>query len=173
MPYPEALVQPMRQELTRLGVEELKTAEAVDTAFADAEDASMLLVINSVCGCAAANARPAVAMAKQADVPQPDRHVTVFAGQDLEATERAREYLAGIPPSSPFIALLNEGDPVFVLERRHIEGRSASAIASDLVQAYQSLADGTAADDGAPARPDAAQEPESDNGLPSTFRSIM
>jgi putative YphP/YqiW family bacilliredoxin len=112
-------------------------------------------------------------MAKQADVPQPDRYVTVFAGQDLDATERAREYLAGIPPSSPFMVLIQGGDPVFVLERRHIEGRSASAIASDLVQAYQSLSDSTAADDGAPARPDVPQEPETDNGLPSTFRSIM
>jgi putative YphP/YqiW family bacilliredoxin len=163
----------MRQELTRLGVKELRTAEAVDVAFESAEGKSMLLVINSVCGCAAANARPAVALAKQADVPQPDHYVTVFAGQDLDATTRAREYLAGIPPSSPFMALVQDGDPVFVLERRHIEGRSASAIASDLVQAYQSLAENGAAGEDAPARPEVEQQSDTDDSLPSTFRSIL
>lgn len=161
----------MRRELTRLGVEELPDAAAVDAAFAAAEDGTMVLVVNSVCGCAAANARPAVALAMQAD-PQPDRYTTVFAGQDLEATARAREFLAGIPPSSPFIALLKGGDPVFVLERRHIEGRSASAIAGDLVGAFQKYCgtDATAGD--GPERPDAA-ESGPQNGLPSTFRSIM
>ena len=173
MPYPEALVTPMRQELTRLGVEELRTADSVDAVFADADDETTLLVINSVCGCAAANARPAVALAKQADGPQPDRYVTVFAGQDLEATQRAREYLMGIPPSSPFIALFRGSDPVFVVERRHIEGRSAGAIASDLVRAFESYTGEAAEGDAEPERPDVAQEPQSDNGLPSTFRSIM
>lgn len=173
MPYPEALVTPMRQELTRLGVEELRTDEAVDAAFDAAEEQTMLLVINSVCGCAAANARPAVAMAMQSEGPQPDHYTTVFAGQDLEATSRAREYLAGIPPSSPFMALFRDGDPVFVLERRHIEGRSASAIASDLVNAFQKFTGDEAASNGTPERPDVEQEDATDNGLPSTFRSIM
>ena len=132
MPYPPELVQPMRNELTRLGVEELLTSEEVDDLMEDTTEQTVLVVVNSVCGCAAANARPAVAMAKQFPV-QPDRYVTVFAGQDLEATARMRQYLAGIPPSSPFIALLQDGDPAFVLERRHIEGRSAQAIAMDLV----------------------------------------
>ncbi|MEL6612773.1 MAG: BrxA/BrxB family bacilliredoxin, partial [Bacteroidota bacterium] len=135
MPYPEPLVRPMREELTRLGVTELTTAEQVDKAMTAASDSTMLAVVNSVCGCAAANARPAVALVRN-HPNRPDRAVTVFAGQDLEATARLREHLAGIPPSSPFMALLKDGDPVFVLERRHIEGRSASAIASDLAQAF-------------------------------------
>lgn len=163
----------MRQELTRLGVKELRTDDAVDLAFEEAEEQTMLLVINSVCGCAAANARPAVAMAMQSEGPQPDQYATVFAGQDLEATSRAREYLAGIPPSSPFMALFHAGDPVFVLERRHIEGRSASAIASDLVHAFQKFAGDDSAASGTPERPDVDEEGASDNGLPSTFRSIM
>ncbi|MDX1531784.1 MAG: BrxA/BrxB family bacilliredoxin [Rhodothermales bacterium] len=173
MPYPEPLVQPMRQELTRLGVEELKDADAVDRAMAEAEEGTALVVINSVCGCAAANARPAVALAKQAPA-QPDRAFTVFAGQDLEATARMREYLAGIPPSSPFMALLKDGDPVFVLERRHIEGRSASAIAADLTGAYEKFcgADGAPAD-GGPERPGVEAQPDARGDLPPTFRSIL
>ena len=171
MPYPEELVQPMREELTRLGVEELRDAAAVDAAFEAAREGTLLLVINSVCGCAAANARPAVALALQAPVAKPDRWVTVFAGQDLEATARAREYLAGIPPSSPFIALFKQGEPVYVLERRHIEGRSASAIAADLVQAFEKYC-------GTDAMPEEGPEmPEIDtygpSGLPPTFRSIL
>lgn len=173
MPYPEPLVQPMRAELTRLGVEELPDADAVDQALEETEGQTVLVVINSVCGCAAANARPAVAMAKQADVPQPDRYVTVFAGQDLEATARMREHLAGIPPSSPFMTLLKDGDPVFVLERRHIEGRSASAIATDLVNAFDKYCgtDATAAGDAE--RPDLAEQPDARGELPNTFRSIL
>jgi len=171
MPYPEAMVKPMREELTRLGVDELTTADEVDAAFEDASEGTMLLVINSVCGCAAGNARPAVSMATQADGAQPDRHVTVFAGQDLEATERAREYLHGIPPSSPFMALFRNGDPVYVIERKHIEGRSASVIAKDLRDAFDAYCDGDVADD-APTRPDVSQKPNAGNGLPSTFKSI-
>ena len=170
MPYPEPLVQPMRAELTRLGVEELQDAAAVDAAFEAAEEGTMLLVVNSVCGCAAANARPAVALAKQAPA-QPDRYVTVFAGQDLEATARAREYLAGIPPSSPFMALFKDGDPVYVIERRHIEGRSANAIAADLVQAFSKYCAGDATGGDAPERPHVAERQHAD--LPPTFRSIM
>lgn len=169
MPYPEQLVAPMRAELTRLGVQELRTAADVDAAFEAAETGTMVLVINSVCGCAAANARPAVALARQAPV-QADHYVTVFAGQDLEATAQARAYLPGIPPSSPFIAVFKDGDPVFLIERRHIEGRSASAIAADLVHAVQHVAsegDGVAA-----SSPDVAETPAASD-LPPTFRSIL
>jgi putative YphP/YqiW family bacilliredoxin len=169
MPYPEAMVQPMRQELTQLGVEELTTADAVDEAFEQAQDGTQLLVINSVCGCAAGNARPAVSMALQHD-PQPDHLVTVFAGQDLEATERAREYLAGIPPSSPFMAVLRHGDPVYVIERKHIEGRNASAIATDLTTAFDLYCSQEEPPDNAPSGPDVQQSASGD--LPPTFRSF-
>ena len=172
MPYPEALVQPMRAELTRLGVDELTDASAVDQVLAEAEDQTILVVVNSVCGCAAANARPAVAMAKQADA-QPDRYVTVFAGQDLEATARMREHLQGIPPSSPFMALLKDGDPVFVLERRHIEGRSASAIATDLVGAFEAYCGTDATAHGEAERPEVEAQPDARGELPDTFRSIL
>jgi putative YphP/YqiW family bacilliredoxin len=169
--YPEALVAPMREELTRLGVEELRDAPAVDRAWAEAQEGTTLAVVNSVCGCAAAMARPAVAFVRHTD-RQPDRYVTVFAGQDREATARLREHLAGIPPSSPFMVLLKDGDPVFVLERRHIEGRSASAIAADLQGAFQKFCGPDAASgDGAPERPEAA--PAAPSTLPPTFRSIL
>ncbi|HMB93921.1 MAG TPA: BrxA/BrxB family bacilliredoxin [Rhodothermales bacterium] len=171
MPYPEPLLQPMRAELTRLGVEELRTAEEVDAAFDRAQDETMLLVVNSVCGCAAANARPAVALASRNE-QQPDRAVTVFAGQDLEATARAREYLAGIPPSSPFMALIKNGDPVYLIERRHIEGRSANAIAADLVHAFDKYCGTDAIAEEGPETPELAV-PHRGNGLPPTFRSIM
>jgi putative YphP/YqiW family bacilliredoxin len=173
MPYPEPLVTPMREELTRLGVEELRTADAVDRAMDDAQEGTTLAVVNSVCGCAAANARPAVALARRVE-PQPDRYVTVFAGQDLEATTRLREHLAGIPPSSPFMALFKDGDLVFVLERRHIEGRSASAIAQDLVAAFAKYCGpDAAAPSGEPERPALAAGPDARSGLPPTFRSIL
>lgn len=163
----------MREELTRLGVEELRDAAAVDAAMQTAEEGTTLVVINSVCGCAAANARPAVALAMKV-TPQPDRFYTVFAGQDLDATVRMRAFLAGIPPSSPFIALFKDGEPVYVIERRHIEGRSANAIAADLAQAYQTYCGADAASAGAPARPDVAEAPEGDGStLPPTFRSIL
>ena len=171
MPYPEPLVAPMRAELTRLGVRELTTAEAVDAAMEEAQSGTTLAIVNSVCGCAAANARPAVAFVQSVE-PAPDRQVTVFAGQDLEATARLREHLAGIPPSSPFMALLKDGDPVFLLERRHIEGRSASAIAADLKRAFETYCgpDGAEAPD-EPGRPEGAASVSP--GLPSTFRSIL
>ncbi len=172
MPYPKQMVEPMRDELTQLGVEELRTPEEVDAAFASAEDETMLLVINSVCGCAAGNARPAVATAREAEV-QPDRYVTVFAGQDLEATERAREHLAGIPPSSPFFALFRDGEPVYVVERKHIEGRSATVIAEDLVEAFGAYCTEEPPPADAPTRPDpSASEDSAGTGLPSTFESI-
>jgi putative YphP/YqiW family bacilliredoxin len=171
MPYPEYLVAPMREELTRLGVRELRTAADVDAAMDEAQQGTTLAVVNSVCGCAAANARPAVALVQPLDIG-PDRQVTVFAGQDLDATARLREHLAGIPPSSPFMVLLKDGDPVFVLERRHIEGRSSSAIAADLREAYATYCgpDGAEAPS-APARPEA--ESPSPEPVTSTFRSIL
>src|SRR5262249_5354617 len=132
--YDPRLVQPMREELTRIGFEELRTAAAVDTALA-AENAPTLVVVNSVCGCAARFARPAVALRLQ-HPRKPARLVTVFAGQDAEATARAREYFTGYPPSSPQMGLLKDGDLVFMLERRNIEGRPATEIAADLVAAF-------------------------------------
>lgn len=171
MPYPEAMVNPMREELTRLGVKELRDAAEVDAAFAEGEEGTTLLVINSVCGCAAANARPAVALAQRAET-QPDRYVTVFAGQDLEATERAREYLPGIPPSSPFMALFKDGDPVYVVERKHIEGRSANAIAADLAEAFAAYCGEDDVPSDAPSAPDTNASSDRDD-LPSTFQSIM
>ncbi len=134
MRYDPEAVRPMRDELVRLGAEELPTAEAVDRVLADG-DGTTLLVINSICGCAAANARPAVAIATGHEV-QPDRIVTVFAGQDVDATERAREYIPGFRPSSPSMALFSGGQHVFMLERHQIEGRDASDIADDLKGAY-------------------------------------
>jgi putative YphP/YqiW family bacilliredoxin len=132
--YPEPLVTPMRQELTRLGVEELRTAADVDARLKEAKGTT-LVVVNSVCGCAARNARPAVARAL-AEGARPDAITTVFAGQDAEATQRARSYFVGYPPSSPQIALLKDGKVVFMLERHQIEGRSADEIARDMVTAF-------------------------------------
>jgi putative YphP/YqiW family bacilliredoxin len=132
--YDERFITPMRQELTILGVEELRTADAVDAKLKEAKGTT-LVVVNSMCGCAARNARPAVASALQNAV-KPDQLTTVFAGQDIEATERARSYLTGYPPSSPSIALLKDGKLAFMLERYQIEGRSAEAIAHDLVGAF-------------------------------------
>jgi len=134
MPYNPEVVKPMRDELARLGAEELLTAADVDSALAGAAGTA-LRVINSVCGCAAGNARPAVAIATGHDT-QPEKLLTVFAGQDLEATERAREFMAGYRPSSPSIALFRDGQHVFMLERHQIEGRDATEIAEDLKQAY-------------------------------------
>jgi putative YphP/YqiW family bacilliredoxin len=131
--YPEPLVAPMRHELTRLGVEELRTPEQVDAALT--QTGTTLVVVNSVCGCAARNARPAVAHAL-AHAVTPDRSTTVFAGQDGAATERARAHFTGYAPSSPAIALLKDGQLVFMLERWQIEGRSADQIARDLAGAF-------------------------------------
>jgi len=132
--YDERFITPMRQELTRLGVEEMRTADDVDARLKDAKGTT-LVVVNSMCGCAARNARPAVAMALQHDA-KPEALTTVFAGQDGEATERARGYLTGYAPSSPSIALMKDGQVVFMLERWQIEGRAAGAIAEDLVGAF-------------------------------------
>ena len=131
--YPEPLVAPMRQELTRLGVEELRSPEQVDAKLP--QPGTTLVVVNSVCGCAARNARPAVAEALQ-HAARPDAATTVFAGQDTAATQRAREYFTGYAPSSPSIALLKDGKLVFMLERWQIEGRAAEQIARDLTAAF-------------------------------------
>ena len=133
--YDERFVTPMRQELTRLGVEELRTPDEVDARLKDAKGTT-LVVVNSICGCAARMARPAVAMALQHE-RKPDHLTTVFAGQDGDATERARGYFTGYPPSSPQIALMKDSKIVFMLERWQIEGRPADAIAEDLVEAFE------------------------------------
>ena len=132
--YDERMVAPMRRELTQLGVRELRTPEEVDATLR-AGTGTTLVVVNSVCGCAARNARPAVSRAL-AHATRPDVLTTVFAGQDIEATQRARSYFTGYPPSSPQIGLLKDGRLVFMLERHQIEGRSADDIALDLVGAF-------------------------------------
>lgn len=132
--YDERFVTPMRQELVQLGVEELRTPEEVDAKLKDSKGTT-LVVVNSICGCAARNARPAVAKALQ-HAAKPDALTTVFAGQDIPATQRARSYFTGYPPSSPQIALMKDGKVVFMLERHQIEGRTAGEIADDLVGAF-------------------------------------
>lgn len=134
MMYDERLVAPMRMELTRIGVEELRTPEQVDQQLN--APGTTLVVVNSVCGCAARNARPAVVRALQHEV-KPERLTTVFAGQDTDATRQARSYFTGYSPSSPQIALLKDGKVVFMLERFQIEGRSAEDIAVDLRAAFE------------------------------------
>jgi putative YphP/YqiW family bacilliredoxin len=132
--YDERFVAPMRRELTEIGFTELKTPEEVERALDDAKGTT-LVVVNSICGCAARMARPAVRVALENPV-RPDHLTTVFAGQDVEATTRAREYFTGYPPSSPSISLLKDGKIVFMLERWQIEGRPADEIAHDLVNAF-------------------------------------
>lgn len=132
--YDERFVTPMRQELTRIGIEELRTSAEVDAKLKDATGTT-LVVVNSVCGCAARNARPAVTSALQNAV-RPDHLTTVFAGQDVEAAARARSYFTGYAPSSPQIGLLKDGKLVFMLERYQIEGRTAEEISKDLVGAF-------------------------------------
>jgi len=131
--YPPELVKPMREDLTNVGFEELHTTEAVDEAIG--KEGTTLVVVNSVCGCAAANARPAARMSLQ-NAKRPDNLVTVFAGVDREATDKVREYMIPFPPSSPSIALFKDGELVHVLERHHIEGRPAELIAENLVDAF-------------------------------------
>jgi putative YphP/YqiW family bacilliredoxin len=134
MPYPEQFVAPMREELTRFGVEELRTASAVDEAVQ--QDGTTMIVVNSVCGCAAGKARPGIAMALLQNDRKPLHVGTVFAGADLEATDRAREYMAPYPPSSPSVAIFRDGKLVFMMQRRDIETRDAMAIASHLKAAF-------------------------------------
>lgn len=134
MPYSPLIVNPMRQELGSIGFEDLMTPEAVDS-FMNERASSAILVINSVCGCAAGQARPGVAQALESG-NKPERLVTVFAGQDVEATQKAREYFADIPPSSPSIALFKEGELVYFVPRHRIESRSAEDVAADLSAAF-------------------------------------
>ena len=133
--YDPRLVQPMREELTRIGFQELRTPAEVEQVLGTTRDTT-LVVVNSVCGCAARNARPAAALAIQ-HARKPARLVTVFAGQDADATARARSYFTGYAPSSPQIALFKDGRLVFMLERRNIEGRNARDIAADLTAAFE------------------------------------
>ena len=134
MPYPEQMVAPMRAELVEMGVQELRTADEVSDYFKPGQGTALLLV-NSVCGCAAGSARPAVRLALNHG-QRPERAATVFAGQDLEATERARDLIGDVPPSSPSIALMKDGELVHFVPRHLIEGREADAIAEDLVKAF-------------------------------------
>src|SRR5690349_489461 len=138
MAYPEFFVAPMRDELTRLGFEELRTPAAVDQAIGDTRG-TLMIVVNSVCGCAAGKARPGVALALQHH-KKPARVATVFAGAAAEATDRARSYFTGYPPSSPCIALLRDGKRQFLLERRNIENQTAEQIAAALTRAFDTYA---------------------------------
>jgi putative YphP/YqiW family bacilliredoxin len=135
MPYNSALVAPMREEMVRMGAQELTTVPQVDAALGD-QKGSMLVFVNSVCGCAAGNARPALRLALQHSV-KPQQVVTVFAGQDLDATSRARQYFADYQPSSPSIALLRDGEIVHFVHRHMIEGRSPQLIAGELTKAFE------------------------------------
>ena len=135
--YPEILVIPMREELTRLGIEELRKPEEVDQALKSRPGTTMV-VVNSICGCAAGRMRPAVRMALQNSI-RPDQSYSVFAGQDTEATERARGYFTGQAPSSPSVAILRDGQLVYLMPRRDIESREAPAIAADLKAAFDKL----------------------------------
>ena len=134
MPYSEMLIKPMREDLSKLGIEETRTPEQVDAAV-NATTGTLMIVVNSVCGCAAGKARPGVALALQNEV-KPSRTITVFAGADIAATDRARGYFTGYPPSSPCIALLRDGKLIFMMERYQIEGRDAHQIASELTGAF-------------------------------------
>ena len=134
MPYSELLIKPMREDLVRAGVEETRTPAEVEDAINNTKG-TLLVVVNSVCGCAAGKARPGVAMALQSDT-RPDRAVTVFAGADIEATAAARAHFAPYPPSSPQIALFKDGRLVFMLERHQIENKFAEQIAQELTQAF-------------------------------------
>jgi putative YphP/YqiW family bacilliredoxin len=135
--YPDFLIAPMREELTRLGVEELRTADDVDRAVRESSG-TLMVVVNSVCGCAAGKARPGIARALQHGV-LPDRVATVFAGADVEATAQARRYFTGTPPSSPSVALLRNGELVYMLQRSQIETRSADEIAAELQAAFDTF----------------------------------
>jgi putative YphP/YqiW family bacilliredoxin len=134
MPYSELMIRPMREELTRIGVEEMRTPEDVDRTLANSKG-TVMVVVNSICGCAAGKARPGIARALEHEV-RPDKVTTVFAGADIEATEKARSYFTGYEPSSPSIALLKDGQLVYMMERRQIEGKDALQVANELTQAF-------------------------------------
>lgn len=135
MPYSEIMIKPMREDLTRLGIEETRTPEQVDAAVKMTKG-TLMVVVNSVCGCAAGKARPGIAIALQHDI-KPDRVITVFAGGDIEATARARSYFTGHQPSSPSIGLLKDGKLLYMMERYQIEGKDAYTIAKELTSAFK------------------------------------
>ena len=135
MPYPEIMIHGMRAELAQLGIEETKTSEAVKEAVENT-DGTVMVVVNSVCGCAAGGVRPGIAMALQHSEAKPDRAITVFAGADIDATDTARDYFTGYAPSSPSIAFLKDGKLVDIFERRDLEGRPPQVIAQALVEAF-------------------------------------
>jgi bacilliredoxin len=137
MRYPEEFIAPMREELTSHGVEELRTPESVDDAVKNTRG-TLMIVVNSICGCAAGKARPGVAQALRHEV-RPDKVATVFAGADIEATEKARSYFTGYRPSSPSIGILKDGELVYMMERYQIEGRGPSEIAAELTRAFDSF----------------------------------
>lgn len=140
--YPEIMVIPMREELTRVGIQELRTPEEVDRAIAK-QPGTAMVVVNSICGCAAGRMRPAVRMALQSEV-RPERLFAVFAGQDVAATERARSYFTGYPPSSPSIAILRDGELVHMMQRSDIEHREAADIATELKRVFDKFCSKTA-----------------------------
>src|SRR5215471_16820636 len=135
MPYPEIMIHGMRAELSQLGIEETKTSEAVKDAV-EKTDGTLMVVVNSVCGCAAGGVRPGIAMALQNSEAKPDRAITVFAGADIDATETARDYFVGYGPSSPSIAFLRKGELVQIFERKDLEGRHPMTIAQTLIDAF-------------------------------------
>jgi putative YphP/YqiW family bacilliredoxin len=142
--YPELMLIPMREELTKAGVQELRTADEVDRAVR--APGTTMIIVNSVCGCAAGRMRPAVRMAMQHGT-RPDHVYSVFAGQDRDATERARSFFAGYPPSSPSIGILRDGKLVYMMQRHQIETREAQAIAAELTNAFDALSVTTSAND--------------------------
>jgi putative YphP/YqiW family bacilliredoxin len=135
MPYPEMMVAPMREDLVRVGFSELRTPEDVDAALGN-ETRTTLVAVNSVCGCAAAMMRPAVYLSLQGE-KKPEVLTTVFAGQDMAATDRTRDFITGYPPSSPAVALFKDGELAYFMERHQIEGRPPEEIAADLKAAYE------------------------------------
>jgi len=135
MPYPEIMIHGMRQEVAQLGIEETKTSEAVKEAV-EKTDGTVMVVVNSVCGCAAGGVRPGIAMALQNSEAKPDRAITVFAGADIDATETARDYFTGYYPSSPAIGFLKNGQLVKLFERKDLEGRHPTTIAQELTEAF-------------------------------------
>ncbi|MGE3466665.1 MAG: BrxA/BrxB family bacilliredoxin [Pyrinomonadaceae bacterium] len=138
MPYPEAMIHGMRAELAQLGIEETKTSEAVEDAVKNT-DGTLMVVVNSVCGCAAGGVRPGIAMALQNAEAKPDRSITVFAGADIDATDTAREYFTGHMPSSPSIGFLKNGELVRLFERKDLEGRHPMTIAQSLIDTFNEI----------------------------------
>lgn len=135
MPYPEIMIHGMRAELSQLGIEETKTSEAVEDAVKNT-DGTLMVVVNSVCGCAAGGVRPGIAMAFEHSAAKPDRSITVFAGADIDATDTAREFFTGYAPSSPSIAIIKSGQIVDMFERRDLEGRPPQVIAQALAESF-------------------------------------